>query len=137
MPTKISLALGPRQAPSRQGAWGCFTTNLTLPGFGTILAGRRIGYAQIAITVAGFALTTIFGLRFILWYFAHKASLEQMAPDESLLALWQAVRWALLGIALFAMAWLWALSSSMAILAAARAAERRPPPPRIPVPPII
>ena len=131
MPTKISLALGPRQTPSRQVAWGCFTTNLTLPGFGTLLAGRITGYFQVAITLVGFALSLIFTLRFFAWYLSNHARLEQLKdePERYLLEMWHPMRWAVLGIGLFAVAWLWSLASSMAILSAARKAEQKLPPP--------
>lgn len=133
MPTKISLALGPRQPLSRQVAWGCFTTNLTLPGFGTLLAGRVTGYLQILLSLAGFAATAVFGIRFFIWYFANHAHLQQIQdePDVYFHEIWMPLRWALLGIAMFAVAWLWALGSSLGILSAARAAERRALPPRI------
>ena len=55
MRTKISLALGQRQALSRQTAWGCFTTNLALPGFGSLVAGRISGYFQVALAMVGLA----------------------------------------------------------------------------------
>ena len=135
MPTKISLALGPSGPPSRQMAWGCLTTNLTLPGFGSLLAGRAVGYLQIVVSMAGLALTTFFGIRFIVWYFSDAAHLQQiqMDPDIYFHEVWMQVRWALLGMGLFLVAWLWALASSLGILEKARAhdAMTRPLPPRI------
>jgi len=133
MPTKISLALGPRQPLSRQVAWGCFTTNVTLPGFGTLLAGRITGYPQVILTLAGFALTTIFGIQAISWFLNNWTQFQQLQdqPDLYLREFWMHMRWALLGIALFALAWLWALVSSLAILAEARATEKRAVPPKI------
>ena len=127
MPTKISLALGKREALSRQVAWGCFTTNLTLPGFGTLLAGRVIGYGQVALCLPGFALTLICGVRFIVWYFANSAHLREIQdqPDIYFHTLWGPLRGAVLGILLFLVALLWALMSSLSILAEARAAERK------------
>ena len=67
---KISLALGPRQPLSRQTAWGYLTSNLALPGSGSLLAGRISGYAQLALGLGGLLMTVVFGLRFMLWYFA-------------------------------------------------------------------
>ena len=135
MPTKISLALGRPGPISRQVAWGCLTTNLTLPGFGSLLAGRVVGYFQIAVSLAGFALTTIFGIRFMAWYFSNSAHLQQIQADPDIYfhEVWLQVRWALLGMALFLVAWLWALASSLGILEKARAhdAMTRPLPPRI------
>ena len=133
MRTKISLALGPRTTPSRQVAWGCLTTNLALPGFGSLLAGRIVGYAQILISLAGFALTSIFGIHFIIWYFSNSARLQQiqMEPDLYFHEIWGALRWALLGMGMFLLAWLWALASSLGILAKSRADT----PPNHPIPP--
>jgi hypothetical protein len=129
---KLSLALAPRRQLSRQVAWGCLTTNLALPGSGSLLAGRATGYPQLALTVAGFAMTTIFGIRFILWYLANYHQIQQSDdPGATLEALWLACRWPFLGIALFACAWFWALSTSLIILAGAR--QDNPPavPPKI------
>ena len=125
MPTKLSLALGPRQPLSRQVAWGCLTTNLTLPGFGSLVAGRAVGYLQIVITLTGFALTTVCGIRFILWFFSNWTRLQQIQdqPDLYFGEIWQPLRWALLGIVLFLFALLWGLATSLSILAEARAAE--------------
>jgi hypothetical protein len=135
MRTKISLALGPSGPLSRQTAWGCLTTNLTLPGFGSLLGGRVVGYAQIAISMTGFALTTIFGVRFMVWYFSDSAHLLQIQadPDVYFHEVWLQVRWAFAGMGLFLVAWLWALASSLGILEKARAhdAMTRPLPPRI------
>ena len=124
---KLSLALGPRQPLSRQTAWGCLTTNLALPGFGSLLAGRKVGYVQIPFTVVGFALLLIFGVRTIVWYLSNWSRL--MNPDEdpwdNLGEIWLHMRWPLLGMAIAAFAMLWALITSLSIVAESRAAERR------------
>ena len=140
MRTKISLTLGPRQPLSRQVAWGCFTANLTVPGSGSLLAGRIMGYPQIFLCFAGFAVTLIYGVRFIIWYIANSHRLQQMQDDpfQSLVELWIPLRWALLGIALFVLAWLWALTTSLGILAEARTnngQNQNPSPPKLSRPP--
>ena len=139
---KISLTLGPRQPLSRQVAWGCFTANLTVPGSGSLLAGRITGYPQIFLCFAGFVITLIFGVRFILWYFANASHLQQVQDDpaEFFHQLWMPLRWPVLGMGLFALAWIWALMSSLGIVAQAREAEVRNPkaaPPKLSVPPKI
>src|SRR5262245_281468 len=118
MPTKISLALGPRRKLSRQTAWGCLTTNLALPGFGSLMAGRTSGYFQIAMSLGGMLLTMVFGARFIYWYFTNQSRFQewQADPVEMMTELWAAVRLPLLGIALFALGWLWALFTSFNIV---------------------
>src|SRR5216684_5746226 len=104
MPTKISLALEPRRPLSRQTAWGCLTSNLALPGMGSLVAGRASGYAQAALAVIGTALTMIFGVHFIVWYLANWSRFygSQSDPLGSLEELWLKLRWALAGIAIFA-----------------------------------
>ncbi len=115
---KISLALGRRQRLSRQSAWGCFTTNLALPGFGSLTAGRISGYIQAALALAGLALSTVFAARFFAWYAVNSARLssDQGDPIGTLAELWAHVRWPLLGIAVFAVGWFWALVTSLIIL---------------------
>ena len=125
----------PRRPLDRATAWGCLTSNLAMPGSGTLVAGRRSGYVQGLLALAGVGLTTVFGLRFIAWYFAHFARLQEdwVDPIAAAGAIWIAVRWAVLGMALFAVAWLWALASSLSFLHEARRAgpgprPRTPPP---------
>ena len=129
---KISLALG-RAPLSRQTAWGCFTTNLALPGFGSLVAGRRIGYAQAAFALTGMALTIVFGGRFILWYLSNWQRIRDPNNDPSSIfgELWHVLRWAILGFVIFGVGWLWALMSSFGILAEARRDPLIVPPPRL------
>ena len=61
---KISLALGPRRILDRSTAWACVLANQgALPGSGTLTAGRRIGYAQAALALAGFGPMMLLSLR--------------------------------------------------------------------------
>ncbi len=131
MPTKLSLALGPRRALSRQTAWGCFTTNLALPGFGSLAAGRVSGYPQAALMLLGFALSTVFSARFFAWYLVNSNRFKSYDPDPfaTWYALWKEVRWPLLGIALFAAGWLWALVTSWQVLRESKRNE----PPKLPI----
>lgn len=114
--------LGPVLARDRDAARACAAMNLALPGFGTLLAGRRIGLVQALVTVGAFGLTLVGGVKFFAWYATHRGQFEDPFADpiENLRALWRAARWPLLGMAVFALNWLWALSSSWAILRAAR-----------------
>jgi hypothetical protein len=132
---KISLALGPRRPLSRQTAWGCLTTNLALPGFGSLVAGRIPGYPQAALALGGMGLTLAYGTRFLIWFVNNWARLHD--PEAELLTvlrdMWVAggLRWAMLGIALFALGWFWALATSLRLLHAAQAGESRHAPPRL------
>ena len=125
---KISLTPGRQQDLSRETARGCLAANLGVPGAGTLAAGRRSGYVQLALALAGIVLTLTCGARFIGWYIQDYSRLldpQLEDPVQVLLEVWLAVRWALLGMALFAFAWLWALFSSFSIL---RRAKSSPPP---------
>jgi len=116
---------------SAQTAQGCVATNLALPGFGSLMARRAAGYPQAALTVAGFGLTMWFGARLGIWVFQNWSVIygSETDPLQMMLNIWLAARWALLGIALFGVSWLWSLASNAAILRSARhaAAGEKPP----------
>lgn len=118
---KTSSASANPEPPSVQTARGFVGTNLALPGFGSLMARRRVGWPQAALTVVGFACTTIFGVRFVVWFFQNTDAIygSDTDPIEMLLNVWRAVRWALFGIGLFAVSWLWALVTNAAILRSA------------------
>lgn len=109
----------------RQKAWACLTSNLALPGFGSLLARRKVGYVQGPLCVLGLVLTLAFGSRFVVWYFTHRAQLNdpQSDPLAVLSELWLNVRWALLGIGVFGFDWLWALGTSLLVVSQARRQE--------------
>ena len=131
---KISLALGPRQPLNRQTAWGCLTSNLALPGSGSLLAGYRTGYAQLALAMIGLAGTSWFGIQFIVWQLLNWSKFHgpEIDPMEALEAIWRHLRWALLSLAIAALAWIWALATSLRILQAAKKAESPQVPPKLP-----
>lgn len=130
---KISLALGERRPISRQTAWGCLTTNLAAPGFGSLVAGRIAGYPQAALALGGLAITTLLGVRFIVWSLANWSRLHDPQAEslDALGEMWRAARWPLLGIAIFAVGWLWALCTSLQILSSAGKMEQKDAPPRL------
>ncbi|MSU57261.1 MAG: hypothetical protein EXS35_03610 [Pedosphaera sp.] len=108
-------------------------TNVALPGFGSLAAKRAVGWPQAALTVIGFALSAIFGLRFLLWFLKNISALygADSDPVETLLSIWTAVRWALLGIGLFAISWLWAAATNATILRSAKRETEREKPPKL------
>jgi hypothetical protein len=81
--------------------------------------------------MTGLALTLIFGVRFVLWFLANRAALDDPNSDPwaTLMGMWLAVRWALLGMALFGFSVLWAFLTSWSVLQAARKAAPPPVPP--------
>lgn len=131
---KLTLALGPRHGLSRQTALGCVATNVAFPGFGSLMAGHPVGYAQAVVTLAGFAMTLGFGLVFVVWCLLNWSVLygPDADPVDTLLQLWVRLRWALVGMGLFGISWLWAWFTNAAILRETRKAEdaAKPPPSR-------
>jgi hypothetical protein len=130
---RISLAIGPRVPLSRQTAWGCLTTNIAMPGFGSLAAGHRCGYVQAALGLAGLAITLVSMVPFFTWYVANWSLFygANADPTSVLGELWLRMRWPLVGFAVFGVGWLWALATSLQIL---REAGRVLPPS---VPPIL
>ena len=129
---RFSLALGKREGLTRETAQACVAANLGLPGSGSLMAGRVVGYVQAALTIAAFVLTMVFGLKFIVWCLTHWSSIygPEADPLETPGRVWREVRWALCGIGCFAFAWLWALITSAGILQQARYNEAKSKPPQ-------
>lgn len=128
---KISSARATPEALTAQTAKGCVATNLALPGFGSLMARRAVGYPQAALTVVGFGLTLWFGLRFGIWCFQNWSAIydPEGDPVQTWIDLWFRVRWALLGMALFGVSWLWSWTTNAAILhSVSRAAPQEKPP---------
>ena len=127
---KFSLALGQRRPLNRATAWGCLTTNVAIPGCGSLVAGRMSGYLQLLIAMIGMGVSVYFGFKFIVWYVSNWAQMQQIQPDSAsnFHELWLRLRWFLLGVCLFGSGWLWALGCSLGILAEAKKAPTAPPP---------
>jgi hypothetical protein len=108
-------------------AKGCLASNLAVPGVGSLAGGHKVGLFQLGLCLAGFGLTLGSGLRFIFWTLAHWEEYygpnPPSDPMKPLFDLWVHARWPLLGMALFACAWLWALSTSLAMLAETKKQE--------------
>ncbi|MCZ7636453.1 MAG: hypothetical protein M5U12_10770 [Verrucomicrobia bacterium] len=117
---KTSSASGRDRPVDRATAWACLWTNvLTLPGLGSVAAGRAIGYAQAGTALAGFGLT-LHGLFRIVRAWLDVGEL----PVGFTTSFWVS----LVGVAMFAAAWLWALITSLGILRDARPHEGAPRP---------
>ena len=111
-----------RMSP-RARAWLCAGLNqLAFPGLGTILAGRRIGYVQAVLMVAGFILAT----GFLLWYIfcAFRYTANANWTEATFRAQYEPFKWAFrVGLILCGMAWAGALLSSLSLLRTVRAAS--------------
>ena len=103
-----------------------------MPGFGSIVGGRRVGYVQAVLYLVAFAITLVAGTRFIAWALSNREALYGHDADQltAMIEMWRAARWPLIGIAGFIFTWLWSLSTSLSILQAAKrqAAISRVPP---------
>jgi len=105
----------PPKILTRERAWACAAMNqLAFPGLGTIMAGRRIGYVQATIMVAGFCLF----LGFMLFYFAWFARFMSFGGGEQVDQYgYRSWLWMLfIGLGLSAFAWCWALVDSLSIV---------------------
>lgn len=110
MRMKTSSASELRKPIDRVKAKNYLVLNLlACPGLGTVLAGRRVGYLQLAAAVVGFGLF----LGWFVWFFA--TILTRLDYPESGRWNWSVVMW---GSLLFGGAWFWSLFSSLAILKA-------------------
>src|SRR5207247_5646875 len=115
---KLSLALGQRRPLDRATAWGCLTTNVAIPGCGSLVAGRVSGYWQFMIVLIGEVMSVYFGLKFFFWYQANWAHMQQIQPDSAanFHELWLRLRWCLLGMGVFGCGRPWALGTSVGSL---------------------
>jgi hypothetical protein len=93
------------------------------------MAGRKTGYLQFILSIGGMLLTVICGARGVLWMLLNWSRLQDPATDhvEAFGEMWNVLRWAFLGMALFALGWLWALGSSYAIIRSAKNEAAVPP----------
>ncbi len=93
------------------------------PGLGTILSGRRIGYVQAAIMLAGFFLT----MAFMLYYLTCATRFATTATwtEAEFTSKYKPYLWALYwGIGCCIVAWIWSLFSSLQILKGNSSARR-------------
>jgi hypothetical protein len=125
---KGSFKLRPRRALSRAEAWACFTANLAVAGSGSLAAGYAIGYWQMAAVFLAMILSLVTSIPMIQWWLSGAASAQSALDDplQNLLKVWLHVRWPLASIGLYVAAVLWALTTSLTILA--HAAKDKVPP---------
>jgi hypothetical protein len=125
----MNQAAPTRKALTPARAWLCAGINqLAFPGLGTVLAGRRIGYAQATLMVIGFALVMVFMGAYFLAVFRILNS--PGFEGEQYATSWRSWLWAgQWGSALSVLAWCWSLASSVSLV---RQATHPPPVPAHP-----
>jgi hypothetical protein len=118
---KGSLKLRPKRVLSRNEAWACFTANLALAGSGSLAAGRAVGYAQMAAVFLAMILTIVTSVPMFQWYMAGGGAAPSPMEDpyQHLADVWVHARWPLASIGLYGFSVLWALTTSLSILAKA------------------
>lgn len=130
---KTSSASANPEPPSLQTARGFAGTNLALPGFGSLMAKRRVGWPQAALTVVGFGLTLVGGIPFIVWCLHNLSAFYDNQADQLELfrELWLRLCWPLVGFALVSTSWLWSLTTNAAILRSAKRERNPEKPPKL------
>jgi len=110
VPPRITEATG--HGLTRQAAWGCVVSNLVLPGLGTFLAHRRVvGIIQLVVSQTGFALSLLWAILFLRDWVQQGSLPDDVTPHLAL---------GLIGCAIFLLAWVWSLASSVNILRVSR-----------------
>jgi len=88
-------------------AWGGLVANLlVLPGLGSLLVGRKVGWIQATLALGGFVLTLVWLVSFVRAWSSLGAFPLDAGPE---------VKTGLLGLALFAVAWLWSVGTSLSV----------------------
>jgi len=114
---KISLVLHPRRPLSRPEAWGCFTANLALPGSGSLIAGRWVGYFQILLSLVGLGVSLVRVIQVFIWYIHNYHRLNDSTdPFATIAELGHQLLRPAIGFAIFAVGILWALITSWNII---------------------
>jgi hypothetical protein len=96
-------------------AWACLTTNLVaLPGLGSLLGRRLVSAAgQLLLSLAGAGIS-LWWIVSVLAYWLRNGELPPPGPD---------LLYAVGGLALFGLGWLWSLGTSLLLLREARRNE--------------
>lgn len=115
----------------RDRGWGIAIMNqLALPGFGTVMAGRKVGYFQLAFSILGVLCLTAF-LGYAIPHIGellHQAFHSSGDPQDLLDLLSRWGPWlvtAFAGITLWLTAWLWALGTSVKAVQGGKKSRKR------------
>lgn len=101
---------------SRDRAWACVTLNFTLSGLGSLKAGRRFaGVAQLVTVFAGFFLLLAWMFKWI--YRIYQSQIGETVSPPPAAWLWQ------LGIAGFAISYVWMLLTCASLMRQSKAQE--------------
>jgi hypothetical protein len=126
--------LQPKGHVDRERARACLIANAALPGSGSLMAGQAVGYAQLVLALTGLLLTLVHAVPFFIWFLWNWAEFRnpEADPQAILMELWRQVRWSLLGMILFGVAWLWSVLAGIFLVSRSRCAVASPGPPSLP-----
>ncbi len=126
MLTTMSSVPFQQKALSASKAWGYLALNqLAFPGAGTVMGGRREGYAQAIVMVIGFLLTMVYFAIIISSVMNSMLDPNGGMNEQQLHAHFHRVAWAGKGGGILCtFAWFWSLISSISML---RNVQKDPP----------
>ncbi len=108
-------------------ARACLLSNLlVLPGLGSVIASRAVGWAQITLAVLGFCASGTGAVWSLGWILKNREAMGEGIVELS--GLWLPLGVAVSGLALFAAAWLWGLFTGLNLLHEAKRSAATPPP---------
>lgn len=117
---------------SRDRAWACVMLNVSVPGWGSIKAGKKVaGALELIITLAGLFLLFAWMYGWMVRVFESQAG-EDLSPVPSAW-LWRS------GVFCIVVSWIWMAFTSFHIMREARAYEKSLPPrlSDLPKPPVL
>lgn len=105
----------PPKTLDRAAAWGCLVSNLAvLPGLGSVVAGRRCGYVQATLALVGMSLSVVWMVFLLMqWHRTGEYPFDG-GPHVTM---------GLSGFGMFLVGWIWALTTSLALMREAKQSE--------------
>ena len=108
----------PPKKLDKSSAWGCMVSNLAvLPGLGSVIAGRRCGYAQAALALVGMTMSLVW-----IWFILVQWHRTGDYPFDG----GPYMKMGLSGFGLFVCGWIWAFFTSLSLLREAKRLEGNP-----------
>ena len=98
------------------------SNQLVLPGLGSLVAGRKAGYVQVALALTGMVLSSAFAAWFFTtWWHAPHAPADMDELKQFFAGGMAYTKAGGIGFACFLLGWFWALATSINILRESKA----------------
>lgn len=98
------------------------SNQLVLPGLGSLVAGHKTGYAQVALALIGMVLSSAFAAWFFTaWWHAPHAPADVDELKQFFAGGMAYVKAGGIGFACFLLGWFWALATSINIVRESKA----------------